>query len=257
MGFWVTTFDDVYAKQLRGEELDIDMLADRIRKEGAPTKGELPLLMMARLGGQRTPAGSLRNDANVISISGAAGAYHRYQCPVLEAVDRLTTAGIRAIVYTSPSYTPSKPRWRALCPYSRELLPTEHARMTSRLNGILGGDLARESWTLSQSYFYGGCNGRAAEAYVIDEEQHIDEDLDLDEIARPYRPQTGAPGAAPPDFDGLDEAALLELITSGQYYFRPAIRLIELWARAKMSEQDAEANLGKAFDAVPVASRNR
>src|SRR5215510_9640104 len=137
MGFWVTTFDDVYANQQRGEELDIDMLADRIRKEGAPTKGELPLLMMARLGGQRTPAGSLRNDANVISISGAAGDYDGEQCPVLEAVDRLTAAGICGIIYTSPSHTPAKPRWCALCPYSRELLPTEHARMTSRLNGLL------------------------------------------------------------------------------------------------------------------------
>ena len=257
MGFWVTIFDDVFANRLRGEELDIDTLADQIRKEGAPTKGELPLLIMARLGGQRTPAGSLRNDANVISISGAAGDYDGEQCPVLEAVDRLTTAGIRAIVYTSPSYTSSKPRWRVLCPYSRELPPTEHARMTSRLNGILGGDLARESWTLSQSYYYGGCNGHAAEVYIVDEEQHLDEDPDLDETARPHRPHPGAPGAAPPDFDALDETALLELITSGQHYFRPAIRLIELWARAKMSEQDAEANLARAFDAVIVANRNR
>src|SRR5262245_20810178 len=75
MGFWVTTFDDVYANQLRGEELDIDTLADRIRKEGAPTKGELPLLKLARFGGQRTPAGSLRNDANVLSTSGCEGDY--------------------------------------------------------------------------------------------------------------------------------------------------------------------------------------
>src|SRR5262249_37866706 len=97
----------------------------------------------------------------------------------------------------------------------------------------------------------------AAEVYVVDEEQHIDEDPDLDEIARPYRPQTGAPGAEPPDFDALDEAALLELITLGQHYFRPAIRLIELWARAKMSEADAEASLGKALAAVPAGGRNR
>ena len=70
-----------------------------------------------------------------------------------EAVRRLAEARIQAIVYTSPSHTDAAPRWRVLCSLSREYIPSERARFVGRLNGLLGGIFAGESFTLSQAYY--------------------------------------------------------------------------------------------------------
>ena len=40
-------------------------------------------------------------------------------------------------------------------PFSGELPPGERTRLVNRLNGVLGGVLSRESWTLSQAFYYG------------------------------------------------------------------------------------------------------
>jgi hypothetical protein len=66
--FWVTFFDDVFAKTLHGEDMTLVDLAGRIlrriRGTTAPSKDRLPLLKLARLGTQREPgSGSLRTDA--------------------------------------------------------------------------------------------------------------------------------------------------------------------------------------------------
>jgi hypothetical protein len=135
----------------------------------------------------------------------------------------------------------------------------ERAIMTNRLNGLLGGVLTRESWTLSQSFFYGQVDGAApVEIMVGDHEMCIDEDDDLDSIAQPFRPAPGSTGpglGGAPDFDALDEGALLGLIHSGQYYFRPATRLLKLWAQQGIAEADAVLNLEAAFDMVAAGNR--
>ena len=42
-------------------------------------------------------------------------------------------ANITAIIHLSPSYTPEAPKWRVLCPLSREYPPTESDRFIARL----------------------------------------------------------------------------------------------------------------------------
>ena len=93
----------------------------------------------------------LRHDANVVQITGIEGDYDLEKMPVSEAVERLEQAGIASMLYTSPSHTEDAPRWRVLCPTSVALPPTERDRLLARLNGVLGGVLSSESWTLSQS----------------------------------------------------------------------------------------------------------
>jgi hypothetical protein len=72
-----------------------------------------------------------------------------------EAKDRIARAGILALIYTSPSYAPDAPKFRVVCPTSKELPPEDRAHLVDRLNGIMGGTLAIESWTLSQAFYYG------------------------------------------------------------------------------------------------------
>ena len=68
---------------------------------------------------------------------------------------RTKAANVQAILYTSPSHTPQAPRWRVLFPFSTPLLPAERSKYADRANAILGGALAKETWTLSQAFYYG------------------------------------------------------------------------------------------------------
>ena len=136
--------------------------------------------------------------------------------------------------------------------------------MVSRLNGILGGVLAREFWVLSQSFFYGQVNGRdPVEIIIGDNEIYLDEADELDSSAMAFRPAGGKgggakpPGGAPPDFDSLDEQALLDMLQSGEYYYRPSLRLLKMSSAQGIAQADAEANLANAFDQVPQAQRDK
>ena len=47
MKIWVTLFDDVYARDLTGREMELEELAELVRTTTAPTKARLPLLKFA------------------------------------------------------------------------------------------------------------------------------------------------------------------------------------------------------------------
>jgi hypothetical protein len=47
------------------------------------------------------------------------------------------------------------PRWRVFCPLSMRHPPEAHRQMLSRLNGVLGGVIADDSFSLSRGYYYG------------------------------------------------------------------------------------------------------
>src|SRR5262249_3806043 len=65
---------------------------------------------------------------------------------------------------------------------SVELPPGERVKNTARLNGLLGGIAADESFNLSQSYFY-GCVSRTHHRGKVTEGRCIDQGDELDAIA--------------------------------------------------------------------------
>ena len=103
MTFWVSTFDDLIAAAVHGAEMSLEELGDRIAATSGPVKDALPTLKLARFGAQRSPDGSLRHDANVISATGVEADYDGEQMPFVDAVQRLQTAGVSFVAYTSPS----------------------------------------------------------------------------------------------------------------------------------------------------------
>jgi hypothetical protein len=179
----VTFFKDKAARRQYPRTIAADSLAQRIRDVSARTKGELPLLKLARYGDARSDKGSLRHDANVVEITGIEADYDAEIVNFDAAVEIAQKAGLAAILYTSPSHTPAAPRWRVLCPTSCDLPPVERARLVSRLNGVFGGILARESWTLSTAYYYGRIAGNPAPQVAIVDGTPIDELDELDRIA--------------------------------------------------------------------------
>jgi hypothetical protein len=162
MPIGVTFFTDHFAKTKREAKHTISELLTLIAETTAGSKGELPWLKLATFGNNRSKHGSLRHDRNVDKVHGIEGDYDGEQIPFDEAVAKLRDADVESIVYTTPTHSPEEPRWRVLCPFDQVRLPEIRAQMVDRLNGVLGGVLAPESWAMSQGFYYGSVNGNRA-----------------------------------------------------------------------------------------------
>ena len=160
--FWWTMFPDLTGNSMKAGTIDLDTLGKLILGTHATEKEKLPMLKLARFGFARTPKGSLRHDDNLLTVSGIEADYDGKTVPINEAIKRLQAEDVAFIAYTTPSYTVAEPRWRLLLPFSKERPKGERTRMMNRLNGLLGGILARESWTLSQSFFFGHVDRRCS-----------------------------------------------------------------------------------------------
>ncbi|WP_454621321.1 primase-helicase family protein [Bradyrhizobium cenepequi] len=155
----VTFFADFGAKTFTTDNLTLPELAERVLNASARKKDKLPWLKLAAFGDKRTEKGSLRHDANVLQISGVELDYDDEKISVDDAAVALR--GIKTLIYTSPSHSSDKPRWRVLAPTSIPHPPEARAKLLARLDGLLKARLgvekvaARESYALSQAYYFG------------------------------------------------------------------------------------------------------
>jgi hypothetical protein len=179
----VTFFSDFAARTKREADMTLPQLADVIRETNKKAKQALPWLKLARFGNTPTPigvkggkktGGSLRHNDNVLAITGIEADYDGEQIPVSDAIARLKDVGVLSIVYTSPSHTPDKPRWRVLCPLAREHLPEQRDMLMGRLAGLFRGAFSDESWTLSQSFYYGSVSENPDHQVELIDGQSID-----------------------------------------------------------------------------------
>jgi hypothetical protein len=222
----LTTFPDELARTKVEQLVSMREFAERVHRPTARTKAKLPLLKLARFGDVPTTRGTLRNNANVLAIDGIEGDYDGEVISIAEAAALLKAADIAAVLYSSPSHTSAKPRWRVLCPLGATAAPDDRERLCARLNSALGGLLSGESFTLSQSYYFGLVQGAAAPAVAMVDGRALDAAKELDETAigrngEPYRPcaETLLPSATSanddeddwdwqplPDWDRIDSA---------------------------------------------------
>ena len=253
----VTFFGDYAAGHKDQKTISIDELSHLIEDTAAPAKSELPWLKLARFGNNKTRKGSLRHDANLIAISGVEADYDAEIIGFDQAVEIAEKAGLAAVLYTSPSHRPEKPRWRILCPLSSELPPDRRGWLIDRINGLYGGIFAGESWTLSQSYYFGSVDHNPAHRVEFVEGQTIDELDELDDIAI-GKPNGAAPnGAHPSSATGpLDEDSLANTILTGEAYHVASVRLVGKWAQQKMPLIEAQRRLYDLFDGVFPADRD-
>ncbi len=211
-----TIFASEFAKaQLRLEWDGLDHLAEEIRQAGAATKSDLPWIKLAWFGDTPTDKGCLRHNANVEWFDGIECDIDGLGAGMTDAADKLS--GIKCLLYATPSSTAEKPHYRVLCPLSgiyagpTEALETLRSLLVARVNGILGGILAGESFTLSQSFYFGNVAGKPpVEVIVTKSESPIDRMHHLDASAlykkgsnEPPTPQ--ARRAAPPGMTENDD----------------------------------------------------
>ena len=129
----VTFFTNVAAHTKQEREVSLTGLAKLIQKTSAPAKDRLPWIKLARFGALLSEKGSLRHDRNLITQTGVEADYDDERISFDDAVEIAEKAGLFCLIYTSPSHRPEAPRWRLLCPTSRELAPAQRAHMLARL----------------------------------------------------------------------------------------------------------------------------
>lgn len=234
-----TLFPDV-TPATKTERADIpwETLVDNIRK--APTyisKSACPLISMGEYGDARTDKDCLRHAANVQRVFGVELDYDGEQMPIEEAAAILQRATICSVLYTSPSYTVEKPRWRALLPLSEPALPDKRREYVGRANRVLGGIASRESFTLSQSFYLGRVRG--ADYVVIDTQgRYIDLAADLEPMYHVSGANDGESAR-----DATTDAQLRECFENGAGRYEAMLKLSARWAARGMPADDIESNL--------------
>jgi hypothetical protein len=258
--FAITVFTNASATRKAEQQITLSALADRIRATQAPTKSQLPWLKLARFGDQRTDKHSLRHDANVEVITGIEVDYDGGVVTVDQAEDLLLKSGVLSLLYTSPSHTEGAPRWRVLCPTSVELPPDRRTPLMGRLNGVLHGAASSESWTLSQSYYFGRVGNNPAHDVRLIPGTPIDL---LDELDQGWWGKAETKAAAgprdagqPPRSGPLDEQALIQQIIAGDSYHAAYVRLLGRWALDGVPMMEARSRLQTAMGAVPESDRD-
>jgi hypothetical protein len=245
----ITFFRNRYANEKFERVSSIRRMVPVILRTNKSRKDFLPFLKLGLFGDLRTERDALRHDANVLTVSGAECDDDGEIIAMGQAAATLRRANIAALLYTSPSFTADRPRWRVLCPFSRELAPDQRAVMLARLNGVLNGVLTPESWTLSQSYYFGSVNHNPAHKVELVERDFLDlrPDLDASAIGDPSRHGGGGsksePYASPSELRASREAveAALRFIPNTDDLSRIA------WVRIGMAIKPPSARRVRTF----------
>ncbi len=286
-----TMFPDLLATQRESLFSSLREFAERLRDTRAPTKAMLPLFSCCSFDSKRTSAGSLRHNANVRECFCIVGDYDRGQIPLNDAAEAMRRAGIAGVLVTTPSWTAAAPRWRVVVPLSDPLHRSrvsaaglrlsDYGKLVSRLGGIFADAIHPESWTLSQSWYYGTTNSASGHQVVLIEGELIDLRADLDAAAipkptptpkanpaakpraprapRPPTPQP-SPGTTAVDDDAAlvppEIAELLAAISVGEGSHAALLTLTGKFAAQNMPIESAEEILLEAADQRPEAGRD-
>jgi AAA domain len=185
-------------------------------------------------GKPHTEAGTkcLRYNEAVVKITGIELDYDAKKIPFDDAIAVIKEAGLAALLFTSSSYTDENPKWRILLPTSKPLPPAERSKFVARMAGLFGSDIfSSETWTLSQSYYYGCVTGRPQPRIVITDGDHIDLRDDLDDGAI-SKVQDKAGTTAD---DGSDWEELISNIITGDNYHTAIVALAAKLFKSGMS----------------------
>jgi hypothetical protein len=254
----ITFFSTFAATSKTEEPCTPRALADLIRTMTAPRKEALPWLKMARFGAKRTGKGSLRHDANVLAVTGIEADYDGETMSFDAACAVLEKRGVGGIVYTSPSCSLTKFRWRVLAPLSVEVPPARRCAVMGRLNGLFGGIFAGESWTLSQSYYFGSVRANPAHRVELIDGAPIDTHDDLDAV---WIGKAGG-GVAGKNTDTADakepreDAELIRRIITGEGFHAELCALSARYIGRGMSPSATAATLRGVMLSHPDANRN-
>jgi hypothetical protein len=170
---WANKFGQRFNAERSMNLAELERVIVAVRPHEA--KDKLPLLKLAKFGrtkhiNPQTSKWSYRSNENVLEVHGIESDYDGRKLPMRHATDILDRQGIGYLAYTTSSHTNDAPCWRVIVLLAAPLVGTTDYLDKTRafycgvLNAILSptatdgkaaGILAGESFTLSQSYFFG------------------------------------------------------------------------------------------------------
>lgn len=220
----LTMFPDVFATSINTETISWKELCERVENPQVYfRKKSMPLIKLASFGEQKTDQDSYRHDSNVLEVYGIEGDYDAEEVSMEDAAKLLDQRGVEAIFFTSPSASPEKPRWRVLAPLSKAIEPEERSYWTGMLNSALGGILARESFTLSQSYYFGKGNNYY-ETIKTDGECLDLKEGQWDPVYAKKKEKVAEDGGFIWD-EGVDQNDMVRKILNSEEYYDPLLKL--------------------------------
>jgi len=249
--FIVTWFPDQRASTKREVEISLRQLQREIQTLRAAEKSKLPWFKAMSFGNRKSEKNCLRTNNNALLAYGIEGDHDTGTMTPEEARRLLEEAGILALIYTTPSHYlgGNGPRWRVICVFSKPLDPIARAGHVARLNGILKGVLAKESFAVSQAFFAGKVEGgKSVQSFLI-EGDFIDLRPDLD--AGAIQKAGGEAGAS-----ALDEKAALRAIKAGVSFHPNIIALAGKWATQDVTYMETRQRLFAAMETIPEEDRD-
>jgi Primase C terminal 2 (PriCT-2) len=235
----VTYFKDARAAVACDQVRSLPEIVVDVLGASAATKKGLPWIKMARFGRIRSEGGSLRNNANVRAFSGIETDYDGKVVSFRQACKLLRKLRCRALIYTSPSHTEAEPKWRILLPTSQEIWKPDIRRvLVGRVDGFFGNIFAKESYTLSQAYYFGAALDNPApdhQAVIVDGD-YVDLRHDLARFDEPEPP--------PPDAEMV--AAMIRDVGKGV-----SSRPEDNATYAPISADDLEQEMRAALTVIP------
>lgn len=150
-----TKFNDKAGRTKQEIQTTLRDLERVVRQTIGAKKADLPLLKLARFGADRSGGVSLRNNANMLEITGIELDFDAGDLPWDYAWVRLYQAGVVALLYTSPRFSFDKPRFRILFPTSRSLPVERRAELVAWAYGVVKGTIDPASFVDSQAYYFG------------------------------------------------------------------------------------------------------
>lgn len=161
-----TYFPDLSGSQSTEHTTTISGMVDWLKQlPEYSTKADCPLISMNRFSDKRTDKKSLRHNANIIEATGAIGDYDAGKMSPADAAALIAFYGIEAIIVTTPSHGLKGNRWRVITPFAIHRSLEERHDLLGRLNTLLGGILAGESFTASQAFYVGHVSGVSYEVH--------------------------------------------------------------------------------------------
>lgn len=248
----VTLFSGTTDVGKRDKSCSLRQLSTLVHADERARKSELPMIKLGRFGENRGNGKALRNDANLRSFCGVEGDHDAGTMSVSDAAARLRNARIAGVIYTSPSHTPEAPRWRVMVPTSKPLPPADRERLCARLNGVLEGALAPESFNLSQSFFYGRVSGAAEPELELVDGRSIDAAAELDATAIGRGGSVAAPAKRDRSAEAHGIACDIKRGGGGLGQFRAALAADPVLAEWAKDERQVQ----RTWDRAPAPSEH-
>lgn len=139
------------------------------------TKDAMPLIVGYTFGDRRSAGGSYRHGDNVETVTAIVLDYDAGVADVAALMAEYRRHDVAVAVFTSPSWTPERPRVRMVFPLSRAYKREEFHLLVAKANAIGGAWVSPETFSLSQAFYF----GRAATAVGYHCDFHDGRYLDL------------------------------------------------------------------------------